>query len=480
MSEQAVTAQSEDFSRWYNDIVYRADLAAPSPVRGCVIIKPYGYEIWEGIKSGLDRRIKETGHQNAYFPLFIPESYIKREAEHVEGFSPELAVVTHAGGKELEEPLVVRPTSETVIGEAFSDWIQSYRDLPLLINQWANVVRWELRTRPFLRTAEFLWQEGHTAHATHAEAEEETLQMLDVYADSAMNDAAIPVIKGEKSRLERFAGARRTYTIEAMMRDKRALQCGTSHNLGQNFAKAFDIRYLTEENTQELCWTTSWGLTTRMVGAVVMTHGDDKGLRLPPKLAPYQLVIVPIYRRDSQRGAVLETVERLRRAFEAAGMRVHVDGREGQSPGFKFNDWEMRGVPLRVEIGPKDVENNNAVLARRDVPGRAGKQFVSQDAVVEKARALLTEIQRSLLDDARAFRDSHIQDAATVDELRAIIAAGDWARAYWAGSDDEELAVKDETSATIRCYPFEQPDAPGKCVISGRKAEKVALFAKAY
>ncbi len=480
MSEQAVTAQSEDFSRWYNEIVYRADLAAPSPVRGCVIIKPYGYEIWEGIKSGLDRRFKATGHQNAYFPLFIPESYIRREAQHVEGFSPELAVVTHAGGKELEEPLVVRPTSETVIGEAFSDWIQSYRDLPLLINQWSNVVRWELRTRPFLRTAEFLWQEGHTAHATHDEAEAETRQMLDIYADFASEDAAIPVIKGEKSRMERFAGAVRTYTIEAMMRDRRALQSGTSHNLGQNFAKAFDIRYLTEANTQDFCWTTSWGLSTRMVGAVVMTHGDDKGLRLPPKLAPYQLVIVPIYRRDAQRGAVLDTVERLRQAFESASFRVHVDDREGQSPGFKFNDWEMRGVPLRVEIGPKDVSNNNAVLARRDVPGREGKQFVSQDNVVAVAQELLGDIQRNLLEDARAFRDAHIHDASSYAELRAIVAEGEWARVYWDGTDDEELAVKDETGATIRCFPFEQPDAPGECVVSGRPAAKVALFAKAY
>ncbi|MCY3834545.1 MAG: proline--tRNA ligase [Chloroflexi bacterium] len=480
MSEQAVTAQSEDFSRWYNEIVYRADLAAPSPVRGCVIIKPYGYEVWEGIKAGLDRRIKETGHQNAYFPLFIPESYIKREAEHVEGFSPELAVVTHAGGKALDEPLVVRPTSETVIGEAFSDWIQSYRDLPLLINQWANVVRWELRTRPFLRTAEFLWQEGHTAHATHDEAEEETLQMLDVYADCAVNDAAIPVIKGEKSRMERFAGAMRTYTIEAMMRDKRALQCGTSHNLGQNFAKAFDIRYLTEANTQEFCWTTSWGLTTRMVGAVVMTHGDDKGLRLPPKLAPYQVVIVPIYRRDAQRNAVLETVDRLREALTESGMRVHVDRREGQSPGFKFNDWEMRGVPLRMEVGPRDVENNKAVLARRDVMGRAGKQFVSQDGIIKAAQDLLADIQRSLLDDAREFRDAHIQNASSYAELREIVAAGDWARAYWAGSDEDEAAVKDETGATIRCFPFEQPNDRGQCVKSSQLAQKIALFAKAY
>ena len=480
MSEQAVTAQSLDFSRWYNEIVYRADLAAPSPVRGCVIIKPYGYEIWEAIKAGLDKRIKATGHQNAYFPLFIPESYIKREAEHVEGFSPELAVVTHAGGKELEEPLVVRPTSETVIGEAFSDWIQSYRDLPLLINQWANVVRWELRTRPFLRTAEFLWQEGHTAHATHEEAEAETLQMLDVYADCAINDAAIPVIKGEKSRMERFAGAQRTYTIEAMMRDKRALQCGTSHNLGQNFAKAFDIRYLTEVNTQEYCWTTSWGLTTRMVGAVVMTHGDDKGLRLPPKLAPYQVVIVPIHKSDAQRNAVMETVERLGQTLESAGIRVHIDRRDGQSPGFKFNDWEMRGAPVRMEIGPRDVENNNAVLARRDVLGRQGKQFVSQDGILEAIQGLLADIQGSLLADARAFRDAHIQDVTTYAELRDVIEDGDWARAAWAGTDADEQAVKDETGATIRCFPFVQPEAAGACIATGQVAERVALFAKAY
>ncbi len=480
MSEQSVTAQSEDFSRWYNEIVYRADLAAPSPVRGCVIIKPYGYEIWEGIKAGLDRRFKATGHQNAYFPLFIPESYIRREAQHVEGFSPELAVVTHAGGKELEEPLVVRPTSETVIGEAFSDWIQSYRDLPLLINQWANVVRWELRTRPFLRTAEFLWQEGHTAHATHDEAESETLQMLDIYADFAINDAAIPVIKGEKSRMERFAGALRTYTIEAMMRDKRALQSGTSHNLGQNFAKAFDIRYLAESNNQEYCWTTSWGLSTRMVGAVVMTHGDDKGLRLPPKLAPYQVVIVPIFKDDSQRGAVMDAVERLRGALDDAGIRVHVDDREGQSPGFKFNDWEMRGVPLRMEIGPRDVEKNNAVLARRDILGRKGKQFVSQDGIVDVVRSLLADIQSSLLEDARAFRDAHISDAATYDELQSVITDGDWARVFWDGDDGDEEAVKNETGATIRCFPFDQPTEQGSCVISGRTTERVALFAKAY
>lgn len=480
MSEQAVTPQSEDFSKWYNEIVYRADLAAPSPVRGCVIIKPYGYEIWEGIKNGLDRRFKETGHQNAYFPLFIPESYIKREAQHVEGFSPELAVVTHAGGKELEEPLVVRPTSETVIGEAFSEWIQSYRDLPLLINQWANVVRWEMRTRPFLRTAEFLWQEGHTAHATDEEAEAETIQMLDVYADFAINDAAIPVIKGEKSRIERFAGALRTYTIEAMMRDTKALQSGTSHNLGQNFAKAFDIKYLAENNEQEYCWTTSWGLSTRMVGAVVMTHGDDKGLRLPPKLAPYQVVIVPIYRKDEQKVAVMETVEQLAMQLKEAGIRIHIDRREGQSPGFKFNDWEMRGVPVRMEIGPKDVEKNNAVLARRDVPGREGKQFVSQDGIVDTVKTLLDDIQANMLKLATDFRDENIHDASSYDELKKIIEANGWARVAWAGSDDDERKVKDETGATIRCFPFDQPATVGKCIFTDVQAEKVALFAKAY
>ena len=480
MSEQAVIAQSQDFSRWYNEIVYRADLAAPSPVRGCIIIKPYGYEIWEGIKAGLDRRFKATGHQNAYFPLFIPESYIKREAQHVEGFSPELAVVTHAGGKELEEPLVVRPTSETVVGEAFSDWVQSYRDLPLLINQWSNVVRWEMRPRPFLRTAEFLWQEGHTAHATHDEAEAETLQMLDIYADFAIKDAAIPVIKGEKSRLERFAGALRTYTIEAMMRDKKALQSGTSHNLGQNFARAFNIKYLTESNDQEFCWTTSWGLSTRMVGAVVMAHGDDKGLRLPPKLAPYQVVIVPIYRNDEQKTAVMETAAKLRQELEQAAIRVHIDRREGQSPGFKFNDWEMRGVPIRLEIGPKDVQNRQAVLARRDVPGRSGKRFAAQDGIVPAVQTLLDDIQANLLEDARAFRDENIESVASYDGLKEAIEAGKWTRAWWHGSDEDELKIKDETGATIRCFPFEQPDGTGECIISGKAAERIALFAKAY
>ncbi|MBZ0299862.1 MAG: proline--tRNA ligase [Anaerolineae bacterium] len=480
MVSQAVTRQSVDFSKWYNEIVYKADLAAHSPVRGTIIIKPYGYEIWDGIKNALDKRFKATGHQNAYFPLFIPESYLRREAEHVEGFSPELAVVTHAGGKQLEEPLVVRPTSETIIGEAFSEWIQSYRDLPLLINQWANVVRWELRTRPFLRTSEFLWQEGHTAHVDEADAERETLQMLDIYADVAVHEAAIPVIQGRKSNIERFAGALRTYTIEAMMRDKRALQSGTSHNLGQNFARAFNIQYLDENNEQKLCWTTSWGLSTRMVGAVVMAHGDDTGLRLPPRLAPIQVVIVPIFRSEDERGPVMDAGSRLNAALSDAGIRVKLDTREGLRPGFKFNDWEMRGVPVRLEIGPKDVENEVAVLARRDLPGKEGKQTVSQANIAAVTLELLDDIQANLLSQAAAFRDANIFDVRSYDELKQVIDEGGWARGWWGGSDDDERRVKDETGATIRCFPFEQPGGSGSCLLTAGPASQVALFARAY
>ncbi len=476
----AVTPQSADFSRWYNEIVYRADLAAQSPVRGSIIIKPYGYELWDGIKNALDKRFKATGHQNAYFPLFIPESYLKREAEHVEGFSPELAVVTHAGGKELEEPLVVRPTSETIIGEAFAEWIQSYRDLPLLINQWANVVRWELRTRPFLRTSEFLWQEGHTAHATDEEAEAETLQMLDIYADVAIQEAAIPVIKGRKSNIERFAGALRTYTIEGMMGDKRALQSATSHHLGQNFAKAFNIQYLDENNEQKFCWTTSWGLSTRMVGAIVMAHGDDTGLRLPPNLAPIQVVIVPIFRGDDEQGPVMAAANAIKAALTEADVSVHIDAREGHRPGFKFNDWEMRGVPVRIEIGPKDVQSQAAVLARRDVLGKDGKQSVAQAGIVRAVQDLLTAIQANLLQQATEFRDESIYDVANYDELREVIDTGGWARGWWAGSDDDERRVKDETGATIRCFPFEQPGGTGPCLLTDAPAEEVALFARSY
>ncbi|MCC6616345.1 MAG: proline--tRNA ligase [Anaerolineae bacterium] len=480
MSNQPLPAIAEDFSAWYNDIVYRADMAAASPVRGCVIIKPYGYEIWEGIKNALDTRFKATGHQNAYFPLFIPMSYLQREAQHVEGFSPELAVVTHGGGEELAEPLVIRPTSETIIGEAYANWIQSYRDLPVLMNQWGNVVRWELRTRPFLRTAEFLWQEGHTAHATEAEAEEETLQMLDVYYDVVYNVAAIPGIKGLKSDSERFAGALRTYTIESMMGDKRALQSCTSHNLGQNFAKAFNIQYLDRNNQLQHCWTTSWGLSWRMVGAVIMAHGDEKGLRLPPKLAPYQVVVVPIFRNDDERSAVLGAIEPIKKALVDAGIRVWIDKREDLSPGFKFNDWEMRGVPVRLEVGPKDVANNVVVAARRDVPGRDGKRTLPQEGLAASVSALLDEIHNGLLAQATTFRDANIHDVSTYDELKQVVEAGGFARGWWEEDPENEKRIKAETQATHRCYPLEQPGGEGESFLTGRKAKRVALFAKAY
>lgn len=479
MSNQALPLPSEDFSAWYNDIVYRADLAANSPVRGCVIIKPYGYEIWDGLKNALDSRFKATGHQNAYFPLFIPMSYLQKEAQHVEGFSPELAVVTVGGGEQLAEPLVVRPTSETIIGEAFSNWIQSYRDLPLLMNQWANVVRWEMRTRPFLRTAEFLWQEGHTAHATEADAEAETLQMLDVYYDVVANVAAIPGIKGLKSDSERFAGALRTYTIESMMGDKRALQSCTSHNLGQNFAKAFDIQYLDRNNERQYCWTTSWGFSWRMVGAVIMAHGDDKGLRLPPKLAPYQVVIVPIGKTDDERSTVMAAVEPIKRELAAAGIRVKVDKRDDLSPGFKFNDWEMRGVPVRLEIGPKDVANNVVVAARRDM-GKEGKRSLPQENIAASVGALLDEVQANLYAQAEAFRDANLHDVNSYDELRQVVESGGFARGWWAGDAADEKRVKDDTQGTHRCYPLDQPSGGGVCLLTGKPATRMAIFSKAY
>lgn len=482
MSAQGVTPQSEDFSRWYTDVVQKTELADYAPVRGCMIIRPYGYELWEAVKSGLDRRFKETGHQNAYFPLFIPMSFLQREAEHVEGFAPELAVVTHGGGKELEEPLVVRPTSETVIGHAYANWIQSYRDLPLLINQWANVVRWEMRTRLFLRTMEFLWQEGHTAHATYEEAQEETIRMLNVYADFAINDAAIPVVKGRKSDQEKFAGAMYSYTIEAMMRDKRALQAGTSHNLGQNFAKAFDIKYLDPNNELQFCWTTSWGVSTRMVGGIVMTHGDDKGLRLPPVVAPYQVVAVPIYRNDEEKQTVLPVMARLVEELRDAGVRVHVDDREGFTPGFKFNEWEMRGVPLRMEVGPRDVEKESVALVRRDIDDRKqAKSFVPQAGLPHSVTQLLGEIQDNLLNQATAFRDAHMHKADNYGEFKEIIDQGDWALAYYDGSAETEDQIKADTGgASARCFPLDQEETEGTCIVTGKPAKEKAWFAKAY
>jgi prolyl-tRNA synthetase len=474
---EKLTPRSEDYSRWYTEVVQRAELADYAPVRGCMVIRPYGYTLWENIRSGLDRRFKETGHVNAYFPLFIPMSFLQREAEHVEGFSPELAVVTHGGGKELEEPLVVRPTSETVIGELYSKWIRSYRDLPVLINQWANVVRWEKRPRLFLRTTEFLWQEGHTAHATSEEAEEETLRMLGVYADFAERDAAIPVIQGRKSDSEKFAGATASYTIEAMMGNGWSLQAGTSHFLGQNFARAFDITYLDRENSLQHCWTTSWGMSTRMEGAVIMAHGDDQGLIMPPVLAPIQLVVVPIWRNDEQRSVVLEAVEQVKDML--SGIRTQVDDREGLSPGWKFNEWELKGVPVRVEIGPRDVGNEQVVLARRDIPGREGKQSVPIAGLRERVVDLLDTVQQALYDRALAFREANTVEAVNYEELREAV-NGKFVRAYWCGDPDDEAKLKEDTNATSRCIPLDQDTAPGVCAICGRAATEKAIFARAY
>ena len=477
-----VTPRSVDYSRWYTDVVQMADLADYAPVRGCMVIKPYGYALWENIKEGLDRRFKATGHVNAYFPLFIPLSFIQKEAEHVKGFSPELAIVTIGGGEELEEPLVVRPTSETIIGHMYAKWVQSYRDLPILINQWANVVRWEMRTRLFLRTTEFLWQEGHTAHATREEAEEETLRMLGVYADFAINEAAIPVIQGRKSDREKFAGAVYSTTIEAMMGNGWALQSGTSHFLGQNFARAFDIKFLNQKNEMEYAWTTSWGLSTRMVGAIVMTHGDDQGLMLPPRLAPIQVVVVPIWRKDTERTAVLALAERVTAALKDRGIRVKLDARDEVSAGFKFNDWEMRGVPLRIEIGPRDVEQNAVVFARRDMPGKEGKTFgIPVDGVAEAAHAVLTAIQADMLRRATAFRDANTHTVKNFDEFKEVLETqGGFIRVHWAGSDEDEDRIKDETKATIRCYPFDAPEGEGICCYTGKRTDRVAIFTRAY
>jgi len=477
-----ITPRAEDYARWYLDVIREAALAETSPVRGCMVIRPYGYTLWEGVRDGLDRRFKETGHENAYFPLFIPMSFLQKEAEHVEGFAPELAVVTIGGGKELEEPLVVRPTSETIIGHMYSKWIQSYRDLPVLINQWANVVRWEMRTRPFLRTMEFLWQEGHTAHATAEEAMEETLRMLDVYADFAIRDAALPVIKGRKSNKEKFAGAVASYTIEGMMGNGWALQAGTSHYLGDNFARAFEITYLDANNEMQFCHTTSWGVSTRMVGAIVMAHGDDQGLRLPPVLAPIQVAIVPIWRQESERAEVLALAEQVRAMLADGGLRVRLDTRDDLTPGFKFNDWEMRGVPVRVEIGPRDVKSQTVVLARRDQPGREGKVFGAPVAsLLSQVRALLDEVQAGLLAQATAFRDANTHTAADYAQFKEMLdSVGGFIRVHWAGSDEDETRIQEETRATLRCLPLDAPEGEGRCFLTGQKTTQVAVFARAY
>ncbi|MBN2556304.1 MAG: proline--tRNA ligase [Anaerolineales bacterium] len=477
MASERLPSRSENYADWYNQLVIQSELADYAPVRGCMIVRPYGWALWENIQAALDLRFKATGHVNAAFPLLIPMSFLEREKEHVEGFSPELAVVTHGGGQELEEPLVVRPTSETIIGHMYAKWIKSYRDLPVLINQWASVVRWEMRTKLFLRTTEFYWQEGHTAHATAEEADAETLQMLHVYADFARNEAAVPVIPGRKSDTERFAGAVHSYSIEAMMGDTRALQAGTSHNLGQNFAKAFDIRYLDQENQLQHCWTTSWGLSTRFIGAIIMVHGDEKGLILPPRLAPYQIVIVPIFRNETEQKAVMEAIERLQ--ADLAGIRVKIDDRDGMTPGYKYNDWEMRGVPVRMEVGPRDVEKGTVALARRDRPGRDGKVFVPQAGIGETVRLLLEEIQQSLYDRAEAFMEENTRKPEDYDAFKEAVQSG-WADVWWCGEAECEAQIKEDTKATSRCVPLAQPGGEGVCIHCGKPARERALFARAY
>jgi prolyl-tRNA synthetase len=477
MAEERLPSRAEDYSEWYNQLVLRAELADYAPVRGCMVVRPYGWALWENMQADLDRRFKATGVTNAAFPLLIPMSFLDREKKHVEGFAPELAVVTIGGGEKLEEPLVVRPTSETIIGHMWSKWIKSYRDLPVLLNQWNSVVRWEMRTKLFLRTTEFYWQEGHTAHAAPEEAEGRARQMLDVYADFAEREAAVPVIRGQKSEKEKFAGALRSYSIEAMMGDTRALQAATSHNLGDNFARAFEIRYLDRDNQLQYCWTSSWGLSTRFIGAIIMVHGDDQGLILPPRLAPYQVVVVPIYRDDAERASVMQAIDRL--TADLPGLRVHVDRREGMTPGFKFNDWEMRGVPLRIEIGPKDIARQQVMLARRDVPGREGKRPAPLAGLAAVAQQTLDEIHVSLFRRAEAFRRSHTHTPGGYDEFKQVVEDG-WADAWWCGQPACEAQIQEDTRATTRCIPLDQPGGKGTCIRCGEPADQRAIFARSY
>ena len=479
MAKKKIAKQSDDFSKWYVDTVLNADMADYGPVKGCMVIKPYGYAVWENIQQALDKMFKDTGHVNAYFPLFIPESFLHKEAEHVEGFAPECAVVTHGGGKKLEEPLVVRPTSETIIWDMYRKWIDSHRDLPILINQWANVVRWEMRTRLFLRTTEFLWQEGHTAHATEAEAEEEVAKILGVYATFAEEYAAVPVLKGRKTEKEKFAGAVYTTCVEALMKDKRALQWGTSHHLGQNFAKAFDVTFQTATGTREHVWATSWGVSTRMIGGLIMVHGDDKGLKLPPRLAPHQIVMVPIYFSAEERQAVLEKIDEIIASL-GEDVRVKVDDRDNYKPGWKFNEWEMKGVPLRLEIGPRDVAENHVVIARRD-KGPKEKLTVSIDGIKTTILDLLNDIQQSMFDAALAFREENSHNIESYDEFKEVVEEqGGFLYAHWCGDAECEQKVQDETKATIRCIPFGQEDEAGTCMCCGKASERRVPFAKAY
>ncbi len=475
---EEITDQEDNFSQWYNQVVRKAELADYAPVRGCMIIRPYGYAIWENIQRLMDDRFKETGVVNAYFPLLIPRSFIAKEAEHIEGFAPELAWVTRGGGEELEEPLAVRPTSETIIGHSYARWVQSYRDLPILINLWNNVMRWEKRTILFLRTTEFLWQEGHTAHRNIEEAEERTLMMLEVYRAFAEEDAAMPVIMGRKSENEKFAGALRTYAIEALMKDGKALQAGTSHNLGNNFAKSFDIQYLDADGQRKYCATTSWGASTRLIGGIIMVHGDDAGLILPPRLAPYQVVVVPIWRKDTEKTAVIETVERVQKMLKGK-VRVKVDLSEN-TPGWKFNEWELRGVPVRMEIGPRDVQNNSVVLVRRD---NRVKEPVLLEALETRLPALLEEVQKALFQRAAEFRANNTYYTDSYEEFKEIIAEKrGFVHVKWAEDSAAELAIKEETKATLRVIPFDQPEGgvQGKCFYTGKPATCEAIFARAY
>jgi prolyl-tRNA synthetase len=471
-----ITQRSKDFSQWYLDVVRRAELADYSPVKGCMVIRPYGYAIWELIQQAFDREFKRTGHVNAYFPLFIPESLLNKEAEHVEGFAPQVAYVTHGGGEELAEKLVIRPTSEAIIGTMYAKWIQSWRDLPILINQWANVVRWEKVTRPFLRTTEFLWQEGHTAHETHDEAEAETRMILDLYAALSETVLAMPVVKGRKSDSEKFAGALRTYSIEALMGDGRALQAGTSHNLGQNFAKAFDITFQARDKSVQHVWGTSWGVSTRLVGGVIMTHGDDSGLVLPPALAPYQVVIVPIG-RENWRETVLPRARAIQAELLAAGIRVTLDDRE-ERPGWKFAEWELRGVPLRLEIGPKDIEKSQVLIARRDTREKLG---IPMDGLASTLRELLDGVQRTLFERALAFRDEHTQRVDSYDAFKQTMdGRPGFVIASWCGARDCEAQIKTDTQATIRNMPLEGSAPAGRCIRCDNPATEEAWFAKSY
>ncbi len=486
-----LTKRSENYSQWYNDLVVKADLAEQSAVRGCMVIKPYGYAIWEKMQRQLDDMFKETGHVNAYFPLLIPKSFLSREAEHVEGFAKECAVVTHYRLKnaedgssvvvdpaaKLEEELIIRPTSETIIWNTYKNWIHSYRDLPILCNQWANVFRWEMRTRMFLRTAEFLWQEGHTAHATKEEALEEAKKMLDVYADFAEQYMAVPVIKGVKSANERFAGALDTFTIEAMMQDGKALQSGTSHFLGQNFAKAFDVKFINKENKLEYVWATSWGVSTRLMGALIMTHSDDNGLVLPPRLAPIQVVIIPIYRKADQLAAVSEKVAGIVDGLKAKGISVKYDDADNKRPGFKFSDYELKGVPVRLVVGPKDMEEGTIEVMRRDT---LEKSTVPMEGIVDYVANLLEDIQNNIYTKARNFRDSHIYEANSYDEFKELIEKGGFVMAHWDGTTETEERVKEETKATIRCIPLDGDPTPGTCIFTGKPSARRVVFARNY